>query len=250
MDPITTAAIIGGGTSLLGGLLNRDSTRQANYENRLAADQQMDFQERMSNTSYQRAMQDMRMAGLNPMLAYTQGGASSPAGASASNTAPDFSDAAGGIASSAVTAVNQRRERQLMESQLDLQAAQANTARSQQKLNEASARSAAANAKVTETELPAVASRARLDERRNKIDEKALLYDSVMNRVGQVVGIGASATSLGRFIKGVRPRGEPGRMTSPPSIPRNPMPKNIDPKKLGILKNGQMYNKNTGEIYD
>jgi len=32
----------------------------------------------MSNSSYQRAVQDMKLAGLNPMLAYSQGGASSP----------------------------------------------------------------------------------------------------------------------------------------------------------------------------
>lgn len=70
--------ILGAGVSALGGFLGQ---QQANSASSDAAAQQMQFQQSMSNTSYQRAVKDMEAAGLNPMLAYSQGGASAPIGA-------------------------------------------------------------------------------------------------------------------------------------------------------------------------
>lgn len=52
------------------------------------AHQQQHFESVMSSTAYQRAMSDMGKAGLNPMLAFSQGGASTPSVSAVNPGAP------------------------------------------------------------------------------------------------------------------------------------------------------------------
>lgn len=70
------------GGNYLGLLTPKDAAELVFNHNEALYDRQ--FQEYMSNTSYQRAVADMSAAGINPVLAYRNGGAITPSGSSAS----------------------------------------------------------------------------------------------------------------------------------------------------------------------
>lgn len=86
--PAVTAALIGGGLSLAGGLFS-------NAKNVDLSREQMAFQREMANTQYQRAARDLEKAGLNRILALGSP-AAAPAGAR-----PNIVNPTAGMASSA-----------------------------------------------------------------------------------------------------------------------------------------------------
>lgn len=80
------------GDSLLGKYLGTNLTgaeREANDINIVEAQKNRDFQQHMSDTTYQRTVQDMKLAGLNPALLLTgASGVSTPSGSTATSVSP------------------------------------------------------------------------------------------------------------------------------------------------------------------
>lgn len=151
-------SLLGGGETLgaVGGLLDSSlpilgaagsilGQSSANSANRDIAQQQMAFQQYNSNTAYQRAVEDMRLAGLNPMLAYSQGGASTPSGSSAT------------MMDSVTPGINSANNARQVTAAVNNMEAQVDQTKSQTDLNKVQAVKAAADAKLSATSAANIA---------------------------------------------------------------------------------------------
>ena len=167
-------AIIGAAGSILGGAIGSIGASQRNDSQIALSREQMAFQERMSSTAYQRAMADMKAAGLNPILAYKTGSASSPGG-SMPNLENNLQSLGSGISSAAQSAKT-ATEVGLVKEQTTNQVSQTELNRASEALTKQMEKKAAMDTAVSAMQVDNVISQTRVNNETalNRVVERAL----------------------------------------------------------------------------
>jgi hypothetical protein len=182
------------GTNFVGTQAQLDLGRETNATNRQIAQDQMSFQERMSNTAYQRSMADMRQAGLNPMLAYGQGGASTPTGAAIAmqNPAQGINPMNSAKITDAILAKKEIKNKDIAAA---LGTAQKLKAIADKDQAEASARHIKVDQDIKKEQLGIIKAEAQVKKKRAEVDKALVGVDATLSRMSPLVG--AAGTAFG-----------------------------------------------------
>jgi hypothetical protein len=214
---------IGGG--LLAGAGSYFGQKEANTSNRQINEGNKSWQEYMSNTAHQREVNDLREAGLNPILSATKGaGANTPTPGMAR-----MESALGAGVNSARDAFNLAQTTRQTDSNVGLQTAQGTAQIAQAQLANSTAKNTDVKTIKENISMPAHKKESELRAITADYDKKNAFNDAVLKRV--VPGTTALKNVIDTFKH--------------PSIPiRNRTESRPKSKSHGT------WNRNTGEIYD
>lgn len=189
-DPASAAAI-----GVLSGVMGIAGTYLSNQQSAQQAQRQMDFQREMSNTAHQREVEDLRKAGLNPILSALGQGASTPTGAQ--GTVNDFGP---GISKGFDTAIAMRgmqKELQMKDASIGNLDADTSNKGAQRNLINAQAHSSAVEAKmkglqadVLEKTLPSVIKKAKAEGDYSELNQIMGVIQSGASSASDILGIG------------------------------------------------------------
>lgn len=196
MDPVT-ASLVMGGAGMVGSYLTGQSNAKAASD---AADKQIYWQDKWRKDQYQTTVKDLEAAGLNPNLAYQNGGAGTPSGSAMYAEKDNPLEQLGG---SAIQYASMKKDLEKKQGEIDLAGQMAATQKTQQALNASSAKAAEATAakSMTEKQLmdikkPAIQTESELQQKENQLRNKTLYIDYGAEKLNQAMGLYNSAKSI------------------------------------------------------
>lgn len=183
--------------SVAGGMLGSRGQSEANATNLRIAREYRDWSERMSNTEIQRRMEDMRQAGVNPMLSIMGMGSAGTPGAAPPRVENERQQAGEGVSRAGHSAA-QVAQLALVESQIEVQKAQARKTNAEATQVEADSQYSAQNAQSRSEKLFSEAKKlayevgtAEMEQALRTQDAKALMpliiqYQQIKNEAARL----------------------------------------------------------------
>lgn len=189
---------------------NTDEARRGREFAHQEAELNRAWQERMSNSAWQRSRDDMAAAGFNPMLTFMKGGASTPPGATASAssghssagggpaaphlTAPKIGQAIRDSVNSALAVKRLQKDVEATDAVIALNEAAKVTEEKKAAVQANSAKSLELQNRLQEAQLPA-------KKKQAEYDEKFAPADAILRRAQELLGAWNSGASAYRQMR-------------------------------------------------